>query len=313
MILANHHYSSNLVQGPLAGVSCAPFRALAWEYGNPAFCYTEMISCKTLLYSPHSHRRYVYKGPSEGPLCFQLSSNDPNELAQATKMSTDLGADLIDLNCGCPVKKIRSKGAGSHLLSEASKIYALICAMKNNTDKPVSIKIRVDAHSHDQFNADIAKAVADAGADFITVHGRHWMQGYDEACSYQDIQFFVESLPIPVIGNGDVACEHSLDLMLKTGCAGAMIGRAGVGQPWLTKHFHPLAPAITGEIFLKHLSGLCDLLSSEKFAILQMRTMAKYYARNLANKSEFCEDFNVCTSIERAHELVMRAFYEKTL
>lgn len=313
LTIANHEYPSHLVQGPLAGVSCAPFRALAWEYSEPAFCYTEMISCKTLLYSPTSHRRYVYKDPSEGPLCFQLSANDPQELAEGTKIVTDYGADLIDLNCGCPVKKIRSKGAGSHLLSEASKMYALIRAMKNNTDKPVSVKIRVDARSDDRFNEDIAKAVADAEADFITVHGRHWTEGYDVNCSYHDIRFFVESLNIPVIGNGDVACTHSLQLMLDTGCAGAMIGRAGVGQPWLIAQltdpsYTPPTHEEIGQIFLRHLQGLTELLRSEKFAILQMRAMAKYYARTLPAKNEFCEALNHCEDLGSATKIVLSFF-----
>jgi tRNA-dihydrouridine synthase B len=307
-----------LIQAPLAGVSCAPFRLLAWEYGKPDYSCTEMISSKTLIYSPKtSHRRFVYKDPHEGPVCFQLSSNVPEELGLSTKIVTDYGADAIDLNCGCPVRKIRSKGAGSHLLSEPSKIYALIRAMKNNTDKPVSIKIRVDARSQDRFNEDIAKAVADAGADLLTVHGRHWTEGYDVDCSYQDIQFFVENLSIPVIGNGDVACSRSLQRMLNTGCAGAMIGRAAVGQPWLVAQlraelageiYTPPSSDKIGQMFIQHLVGLCGLLSCEKFAILQARTFAKYYARNLPDKAGFCEAFNRCEDLKIAEAIIHHYF-----
>lgn len=190
MQIKQHIYPNNLVQGPLAGVSCAPFRALFYTLSRPAFTYTEMISCKTLIHTDKKyHHRFVAKDPHEGLVCFQLSANDPQELGIGTKIASDYGADLIDLNCGCPVKKIRKKGAGSHLLSEPGKIYALIRAMKNNTDCPVSIKIRVDANSDDQFNKEIAQAVIDAEADFITVHGRHWSQGYDVACAYDDITF----------------------------------------------------------------------------------------------------------------------------
>jgi tRNA-dihydrouridine synthase B len=309
LILGKANFSSPLIQGPLAGVSCAPFRMLTWEYSQPAFCTTEMISCKTLIHSPTSHRRYVYKAPQEGPLCFQLSANNPEELGVGTKMATDFGADLIDLNCGCPVKKIRSKGAGSHLLSQPSQIYAMIRAMKNNTDKPVSIKIRVDARSSDRFNEDIAKAVADADADFITVHGRHWTEGYDVNCSYKDIQFFVESLNIPVIGNGDVACSASLQRMLETGCAGAMIGRAGVGKPWLIQQLiDPSTPTPPPQeildIFWEHLTGLSALLSQEKFAIFQMRAMVKYYGRHLPYEKAFIEGFHVCTTLEAVERLL---------
>jgi tRNA-dihydrouridine synthase B len=242
-----------------------------------------------------------------------LSANNPEELAQGTRIATDYGADLIDLNCGCPVKKIRSKKAGSHLLSDPQKIYQLIRAMKNNTHCPVSIKIRVDAHSHDRFNQDIADAVQEAQADFITVHGRHWTSGYDIACSYNDIRFFVEELDIPVIGNGDIACQDSLQRMFNTGCAGAMIGRAGVGQPWLiqqlmNENYQAPNNQIIGELFIEHILGLCALLSSEKFALLQARTMAKYYARGLAKKQEFCEAFNQTDQFDLAKQIIKNYF-----
>lgn len=311
-------YPSNLIQGPLAGVSCAPFRTLAWEWGKPAFACTEMLSSNALIHKPkQAQRRFIEKDPSEGPLCFQLSSKDPTELGVATKLASDYGADLIDLNCGCPVKKIRSKGSGSHLLSEPSKIYALITAMKNNTDRPVSIKIRVDANSKDKFNEDIAKAIADAGPDFITVHGRHWRHKYDVDCSYDDIAFFVEALNIPVIGNGDVACVDSLKKMLATGCDGAMIGRASVGQPWLFQQlaaemsgntFTPPSSEKIGELFLQHIAGLCDLLTSDRVAIIQARGLAKYYARSLPKQEAFRQAFNQCVDMNSVERIVEQYF-----
>lgn len=318
MKITDREFPSQLVQGPLAGVSCAPFRALVWQYSQPAFCYTEMISCKTLLHqSTASHMRFVKKDPKEGALCFQLSSRDPKELSAATRIATDYGADLIDLNCGCPKKKIRSKGTGSHLLSEPSHIYALIRAMKQSTDKPVSIKIRVDGQSDDRFNEDIVKAVMDGGADFITVHGRHWTEGYDTACSYDDIAFFVHALPIPVIGNGDIACVNSLRQMLATGCSGAMIGRAGVGQPWLIAQlmaelegapFTPPALPEIGEIFFTHVQGLCALMGTEKFAIIQARTFAKYYARTMPDKDRFCLAMQDCETLDQLAEVCKQYF-----
>jgi tRNA-dihydrouridine synthase B len=317
MEIKNKIYPCHLVQGPLAGVSCAPFRALVHAWGRPAFAYTEMISSKTLIHvDVKKQRRFIEKVPGE-TVCFQLAANNAEELGLATKIVTDFGADLIDLNCGCPVKKIRSKKAGSHLLSDAGKIYTLIRAMKNNTDKPVSIKIRVDANSSDSFNQEIAQAVMDAEADFITVHGRHWTQGYDVDCSYEDIKFFVNTLQIPVIGNGDIADIHTLNRMLETGCAGAMIGRAGVGQPWLIqqllaqeKHMPYQIPSneIIGGLLIEHIKGLCDLLYSEKFAIIQARTFAKYYARTLTNKADFCAAFNQCLDLNTATKIISEFF-----
>lgn len=307
LTLRDKTFDINLIQGPLAGVSCAPFRALTWRYSKPAFSCTEMISCKTLIHkSMFSQKRYITKDPNEGPVCFQLSSNDANELAIATKVVTDHGADLIDLNCGCPKKKIRTKGVGSSLLSDAGNLFRLISAMRNNTHLPISIKIRVDGASNDKFNLEIAKVVADAGVDFLIVHGRHWTEQYDVPCRYDQIEFFVEQLNIPVIGNGDIACVSSLQKMLATGCAGAMISRAGVGQPWLIqklkmelnqKLFSPPSLAEIGAVFLEHVEQLSLLLNNEKFAVLQARTFAKYYARSMLNKADFCAEMNDCDNL----------------
>ena len=299
LVLGSKTFSTNLIQGPLAGISCAPFRELIWRYSQPSFSCTEMISCKTILHQPKlSLQRFIRKSPKEGPVCFQLSSSDPKELAEATKYVTEYGADLIDLNCGCPVKKIRGKGAGSRLLTEPTKLYHLIRAMKQNTHLPVSIKIRVEGGGDERFNQQLADVVSDAGADFLVVHGRHWTEHYETPCHHAQIQFFVEQLKIPVIGNGDVRDIASLHKMFNTGCAGVMIGRAGVGQPWLIAQ---LIAELSGKIFVKpsaqeiftlfleHIEALAELLGSEKLAILQGRKMVKYYLRDRVDKNEIIE------------------------
>jgi tRNA-dihydrouridine synthase B len=318
LILGNQFFPINLIQGPLAGVSCAPFRALTWRYSQPAFTCTEMISCKTLLYQPvSSQKRYIKKSVDEGPVCFQLSSSDSFELAEATKRATNYGADLIDLNCGCPVKKIRSRGAGSSLLVNAAKLYQLITAMKQNTHLPISIKIRVDGDASEKFNREVAAAVQDAGADFLIVHGRHWTEHYETPCRYDDIKFFVDELKIPVIGNGDIACVKSLKKMYETGCAGVMIGRAGVGQPWLIKKLIAeltqqtyVAPSLTeiGAVFIEHIEGLIDLLGTEKFSIFQARKLAKYYARNMPERTRFCTAMNTCGTLIELKNLCSQFF-----
>lgn len=316
LLLGNKQFPVNLIQGPLAGISCAPFRYLTWKYSKPAFSCTEMISCKTLLHQK-SHQRFTAKNPEEGPVCFQLSGNDPSELAEATKIVTDCGADLIDLNCGCPVNKIRNKGAGSKLLTDAAKLYQLIYAMKNSTHLPISIKIRVQSNSGEKFNSEVAKVVSDAGADFLVVHGRHWTEQYETLCHYNEIQFFVEELKIPVIGNGDISCQVSLKKMFDTGCAGVMISRAGVGQPWLIAK---LIAEMQGEVFIspsnkevglmfiEHITQLAQILRSEKFSIVQARKFSKYYARGIEKRSEFCAAMNVCERLDDLKDICLQYF-----
>lgn len=317
LFLGNKSFPVNIIQGPLAGVSCAPFRLLTWRYSQPAFSCTEMISCKTLIHQPQlAQQRYIAKDKNEGPVCFQLSGSDIGELAEATKIATDKGADLIDLNCGCPVKKIRSKGAGSSLLTNTKILYQLIKAMKSNTNLPVSIKIRVQGRD-EKFNQEIVQVVSDAGADFLIVHGRHWTEHYETPCRYDEIKFFVEQMKIPVIGNGDIANIVSLKKMFATGCAGVMIGRAGVGQPWLIaklvlemKQENFVMPSLTEtrDIFLEHVLGLRDLLKNEKFAILQARKFAKYYARELKARNEFSAAVNACDDLQGLREICYRYF-----
>lgn len=318
LLLGKSQFPVNLIQGPLAGVSCAPFRLLCTEYSKPAFTCTEMISCKTLIHQPKlASQRYIAKAQGEGPVCFQLSGSDAAELAQATKIATDAGADLIDLNCGCPVKKIRSRGAGSSLLVKPEKLYALIQAMKQNTHLPVSIKIRVEGESDEKFNQLIATCVSDAGADFLVVHGRHWTEHYETPCRHEQIQFFVQTLKIPVIGNGDIADLPSLQKMFATGCAGVMIGRAGVGQPWLAgklmadieqRAFRMPCHSEIGEIFVRHVVMLIELLGNEKFALLQARKLAKYYARPLVQRMQFVLAVNQCETLQDLHELSIKYF-----
>ena len=318
LVVGKKQFSVNLIQGPLAGVSSAPFRKLTTRYSQPAFACTEMISCKTLIHQSDDFlRRFIYKDPEEKTLCFQLSGTDPMELSKAVSKATQLGADLIDLNCGCPVKKIRSRGAGSRLLSQPSRLYQLMIAMKQHTHLPVSIKIRVDGVSGDGFNRDIAKAVNDAGIDFLIVHGRHWDEHYETACRYDEIAFFVNEVNVPVIGNGDVACESSLQQMLKTGCAGAMIARAGVGQPWLIRKLMASmqgmayqVPALKeiGAIFVEHIAGLAELMGGEKFALLHARALSKYYAKQVADKATFCLAVQHCESLAEFNQLVNK-FY----
>jgi tRNA-dihydrouridine synthase B len=312
--LGSLQFPSNLIQGPLAGYSCAPFRRLATQYGQPAFCCTEMISAKTLIHHPKlSRKRYVWKDPEEGKLCYQISSADPTDLGLAVRMLTDDGADLIDLNCGCPVNKVRGKGAGSQLLAQPSLLGQLIEAMKANTHVPVSVKIRVDGNSNESFNPSLARVIEDAGADFVMVHGRHWTESYDTPCRLDEIRYFTEQLSIPVIGNGDVKCVDSLKAMLATGCAGVMIARAGVGQPWLFEQlrcelqgqaFTPPDNQTVIDLFLQHVEQLAELLCYEKMAVLQARKFAKYYFRFLPRKHAFFDAMNRCESLENLRKLL---------
>ncbi|MDF1654319.1 MAG: tRNA-dihydrouridine synthase [Coxiellaceae bacterium] len=316
MKIGQLNLQSSLIQAPLAGYSCAPMRVLAEQWGQPGFCCTEMLSAKHIYSGAKQKPRYQYKDPSEGLLCVQLSGSDAEHVVPAIATVTGWGADLIDLNCGCPMPKIRKKTCGSQLLQQPECLYRLVAAMKQASNVPVMIKIRVDGRSGDRFNHEVAHAVEQGGADVISVHGRHWTERYDVECSLDDIAEIKSHISIPVIGNGDVCDALSAKRLVDhTQCDGVMIARAAVGQPWLFAQikaelkgeaFKLPTLAERGEMLLQHVRGLIAL-ETEKPALLQSRKLAKYYARGDLPSEQLMPFFNVCR-YDELNNLVIRYF-----
>ena len=315
--IGKKYFDTNLIQAPLAGVSCAPFRELVWEFGGVAYCCTEMLSAHHIASGTDRNDRYQARAKNEKNLCWQLSSNDPELLARASAHAISQQADILDLNCGCPQPKIRKKGCGSKLLTNEKKLSQLVKAMKQSDRVPVTVKTRIDANHNDYCDITIAKMLENAGADAIIVHGRHWTHDYDVPCDIDSIAKIVSVVTIPVIGNGDITDAMQLETFFqKTQCAGFMIGRASVGQPWIyqkithdikkKKFIMPTQKQI-GQLFLKHAEKLIAL-ESEKPAILQCRKLGKYYARNMENKMEFVDVLHKVTSLAELSGVIKKYF-----
>ena len=276
----------NLIQGPLAGYSCAPFRELVWRYGGVAYCVTEMLSAHSLAHGYPQAKRYLYRSPLEKALCVQIAASKVEIAARAcTKIEELHIADLIDLNCGCPQPKIRSKGQGSKLLSSPDTLHAMMMAMRQVTDLPLTAKIRIDS-INDLFNKEVMQALAAGGADAIIVHGRHWQERYDVPVRVDVIAQLVNQVSIPVIANGDVDSIEAFEAMLtKTNCAAVMVARAGLGKPWLYAQMAGTLPdrsaaianlSLQMELITAHVQGLIGL-EGEHVAMLQSRKLFKYY------------------------------------
>lgn len=307
-------FHNNIIQGPLAGVSAAPFRRLTYQYGDPAYTVTEMMSANTIIKSNSCNKRYRFKDPDEGDVAFQLSGTEPTEMLRASREAERLGATLIDLNCGCPVKKIRQKGAGSKLLSNPEQLYRLIATIKAEITIPLTVKIRVQGFHQDPFHDKLVEIFEKAKPDAVIVHGRNWRDDYTVPCQYQDIRFFVENLSCPVIGNGDIKDLQTLKTMFATGCDGVMIARAGVGQPWLIKklqaewHGLPFQQPSASMLLLEHVHGLIELLQSERKALQETRQFAKYYARHQPWQMAFHNEVIKCDHFANFEKLVTRYF-----
>jgi tRNA-dihydrouridine synthase B len=281
-----------LIQGPLAGISCAPFRALFSLFKPPAYCVTEMISAKDLISRKNIDGRYVYRNSTETKLCYQLSGNSPNELATACDIVENLGADLIDLNCGCPKSKIRRKGCGSNHLENADRLGEIVAKMRATTSLPLTVKIRTAGSYDDDHYLAAVKAIEQAGADALIVHGRHWQEDYEIATNYQQIAELKKLLSIPVIANGDVCCKKSLrNCLQQTGADGVMIARGGIGRPWIYQALlegvgEPGYPEDI-QVFMTHIRQLSALEKNEFTALLQARRLIKFYFKGfLSTKTQ---------------------------
>ncbi|MFC1524399.1 tRNA dihydrouridine synthase DusB [Thermodesulfobacteriota bacterium] len=225
--------ASPYILAPLAGFTDLPFRLLCREYGA-GLCYSEMISCHGLHYRQESTVRLTATIAEERPVALQLFGSEPDIMADGAAMISKMPIDIIDINMGCPVKKVIKKGAGAALMKEpdlAAKIIAAVCAQSS---KPVTVKIRT-GWNHQNINAmDFAKMAEDNGASAVAVHARTWTDGFSGTVDWQVIRKVKQVVNIPVIGNGDVLSYADGQRMLaETGCDGVMIGRAALGAPWI--------------------------------------------------------------------------------
>ncbi len=270
---------NRLIQGPLAGFSCAPFRQLYYQFKPPAYCVSEMISAHDIVYKHPVNSRYLYRAPEETRLCYQISGQDPSMMAEAARRLEALGADLIDLNAGCPKNKIRKKGAGSALLDNPVLLCEIVRAVRKAIAIPLTVKLRIQGDMHDM---DLAQSLEDAGADALIIHGRRWTDDYDTPSDWHQIRHIKDIVQIPVIANGDISDKNSLIKAIEmSGTAAYMIARAGSGKPWLYQALlenHSMKVPLRAQIhlFITHLEGLSQL-ESEHQAILQSKSLVRYY------------------------------------
>jgi len=279
------HLESPLILAPLAGYTDLAFRLLCRQFGA-GLCYTEMISCHGLVYQKEKTQLLTRTVPEERPVALQLFGADPIIMGEAAALVSDMPVDIIDINMGCPVRKVTKKGAGAALMKDAYLAATIISEVCNNTNLPVTVKIRT-GWNHDSIVApDFAKMAEDNGASAIAVHGRTWSQGFVGQVDWQTIARVKKNVAIPVIGNGDVnSYQEALQFMDNTGCDGIMIGRAALGNPWV---FSPegiptsLAKRMAG--LKRHLELIQDFSNTDKI-LPKIKTQAGQYFKGIAGGS----------------------------
>ena len=221
------------VLAPLAGITNLPFRLLAKEAGCALVC-SEMVSSNGLIYKSKKSHELLESRPEEKPLSVQIFGSDPAIMAEAAAMVEASGADILDINLGCPVKKVLKAGAGAALMKMPDKVAALIQSVRKTVSIPLTIKLRSGWDHSGAQALQIADIARDNGVDAIILHPRTVGQGFRGQADWSLITAVKKRVSIPVIGNGDIIRpQDALTMRTATGCDAVMIGRAAIGQPWI--------------------------------------------------------------------------------
>ena len=307
MHIGPHALKNNLIVAPMAGVTDRPFRQLCKALGA-GMAVSEMISANSQLWNTaKSQRRSDHQGEVE-PISVQIAGADPQMMAEAARHNVQRGAQIIDINMGCPAKKVCNVAAGSALLRDETLVGRILDAVVAAVDVPVTLKIRTGWDAHNRNALRVARIAESSGIQALSVHGRTRACGFAGDAEYDTIAEVKSQVGIPVIANGDIdSPEKAREVLFRTGADAIMIGRAAQGRPWIfreVQHYlasgeHLPAPGV-GEIhgvLVQHLRALYALYG-EQSGVRVARKHIGWYTSELAGGSIFRQVMN---RLETAH------------
>ena len=304
---------NNLFLCPLCGITDAPFREMIAYFGGVGMMYTEMIPSRSI-----HHKDYLKKIKNTFEInAVQISGNDTYYMAEAAKLNEDLGVDLIDINFGCPVKKVVKGFAGSAVMKDEKLAKDIIHAVVNAVKIPITLKMRMGWDFNNLNAPTIAKIAEDEGVKLITIHGRTRNQMYEGKADWGFISKVKNVVKIPVIANGDIkTTQNVIDALNQSNADGVMIGRGIYGKPWLFKQietelqgkvFVEPTKQEKGKILLKHFDKIIEHYG-EKVGMPVARKHIAWYSTGITGSNEFRNQINQLKNIEEIKDKIKKFF-----
>ena len=295
--LGTLNLSSNLFLSPLAGYTNLPFRLTIRELGGLDLATTDLVNARSLLEKNPKALKLIETAPADRPLAVQLFGSVPEEMRDATVYLESIGVSSVDINMGCPVKKVCRVGGGSAMMTEHKKTAALVKGMVDAVKIPVTAKMRLGWDDENITAPDLARVLADVGVAAIFVHGRTREQGFSGTVNLDGIRRVVEAVSLPVVGNGDVTTPEAAKMMFdRTGCAGVSIGRGAFYNPWIFRHTQayletgvlPPEPSFPERVrvMCRHLDLMCEVFG-EEHGCRMFRKVGPWYSKRFGPANQF--------------------------
>jgi tRNA-dihydrouridine synthase B len=313
LLIGNIKVNNNIFLAPMAGLTDLPLRRLA-KQGGAGLVYTEMVSAKGLVYGDKKTKKLLTILNEERPVSAQIFGGDSYTMSEAAKIIQDLGADIVDINLGCPVRKIAKTGAGAKLLTNEKLTSRILESVVKSVKIPVTIKIRIGLLPRQNVASKIIKIAQDCGIKMVVVHARPASQGHSGAPDLNEFIKPCSDAKIPIIGNGGITDEETaLEFLKIPNCAGIMVGRGAIGNYSIFRRIEEFfktgkklfLPTQKEKIkWLKQHMMYSTEFYGEKRGLVLMRKVAHYYVKDIPNAAKIRSEFNSMTTLDDFNNLL---------